>query len=205
MATNIDNATGFTVRKFKPGGINRYFIPATDETAVFLGDAVKSAGGGDAVEGVSTVTQATASGSPGDGNAAAIRGVVVGFDMISGMTASTLNIYGRYRPADTAMYVLVCDDPDAEFEIQCDDVGATLAAADLQLNADIVIGSGNTTTGMSGMELDTSSKGTTAAVQLKIIKLVPRAGNNQAVANQRVIVKIDNHELSHGTGTVGVS
>lgn len=206
---NVDAPRGFKLRADLMGyqpQIRTYYIPSGDGTAVFVGDAVKTPSSASAdARGYPYVAQATASGSPGDGNAAAIRGVVVGVDQVRGMTSSTINLYRTHRPASTAMYVFVVDDPNAIFEIQADDVGATLAAADIGLNADIVVGSGDATTGMSGMELDTSSKGTTAGVQLKILGLVDAPDNELGVANQNVIVKINNHELAAGTGTAGVS
>src|SRR3990167_8022560 len=93
--------------------IKRYFIPSTDSTAVFVGDLVKLAGSADSY-GVATVAQCAA-GNP-------TLGVVVGVDQVKGVTTTNLNLYRTHRPASTAMYVWVCDDPAAVYEIQCDDV-----------------------------------------------------------------------------------
>ena len=103
------------------------------------------------------------------------------------------------------MYVLVRPANHQDiYRIQADDVSATLAAADIGLNADLVVGSGDTTTGMSAMELDTDSKATTATLQLKIVGFVDRPDNESGVANQDVLVRLNNIELSGGTGTAGV-
>lgn len=91
----------------------------------------------------------------------------------------------------------VLDDPSQMFIIQND---GTSAATDYGLNADVVVGTGNTTTGLSAMELDTSTIATTAALNLKIIGLwdVP---NNAVGANAVVVVKINEHSY----GSAGVA
>jgi hypothetical protein len=59
--------------------IRMYFVPSSDGTAIFLGDAVKSGGSADSVTGCPTVAQAAA----GD----TIRGVVVGVNPIKGVAS----------------------------------------------------------------------------------------------------------------------
>lgn len=162
---------------------NRYFIPATDGTAVFIGDAVKLAGSAD-TDGVPTVAQAAA----GD----TIVGVVVGFEV------DPDNLTRKHRAASTARYALVVDDPQVIFEIQEDSVGGALAAEDIGNNADIVVGTGNSATGLSGMELDSSTKVTTTA-QLRILRVVPRE-NNAIGANAKIEVLINEHQFKATTG-----
>ena len=91
----------------------------------------------------------------------------------------------------------VLDDPSQMFIIQNDGTSAT---TDYGLNADVVVGTGNTTTGLSAIELDTSTIATTAALNLKIIGLwdVP---NNAVGANAVVVVKINEHSY----GSAGVA
>jgi len=92
----------------------------------------------------------------------------------------------------------VLDDPSQMFVIQHD---GDSAATDYGLNADIVVGSGSTTTGVSANVLDTSSIATTAALNLKIIGLwdVP---NNAVGTNAVVVVKINEH-LYGSAGVAG--
>lgn len=175
--------------------IHEYFIPSSDSTAVFVGDAVKYAGSSDASGVAASVAQAAASD--------ALLGVVLDVDQIKGVAISSQNLSRKHRPASTAMYVRVCDDPNALYEIQDDSVGGALAAGDVGLNADIIVGSGSTTTGLSAMELDTSTKATTATLPLKIIGLMPRL-DNEVAANAKVLVKINNHQHGSHTGTAGV-
>ena len=92
----------------------------------------------------------------------------------------------------------VMDDPNQLFIIQND---GTSAAANYGKNADVVVGTGSTTTGVSAMELDTSSIANTAALNLKIVGLwdVP---NNAVGANAVVVVKINEH-LYGSAGVAG--
>lgn len=92
----------------------------------------------------------------------------------------------------------VIDDPSQLFIIQNDE---TSAVTDYGKNADIVVGTGNTTTGMSANELDTSTIATTAALNLKIIGLwnVP---NNSVGEFAVVVVKINEH-LYGSAGVAG--
>jgi len=91
----------------------------------------------------------------------------------------------------------VMDDPNQLFIIQND---GTSAAANYGKNADVVVGTGSTTTGVSAMELDTSTIANTAALNLKIVGLwdVP---NNAVGEFAVVVVKINEHLY----GSVGVA
>lgn len=92
----------------------------------------------------------------------------------------------------------VIDDPNQLFIIQND---GTSTAADYGKNADIVVGTGSTTTGVSANELDTSSIATTAALNLKIVGLWDVPGNAVG-ANAVVVVKINEH-LYGSAGVAG--
>lgn len=170
--------------------VETFFVPATDATRLDIGDPVTPAGSADA-NGVATVTQAAAAGV----GTSLIQGVVVGF------VPSSADETPAYRPASTAMYVLVNTDPNQVFEIQEDAVGGALAAADVGLNADIVVGAENTSYNLSGVQLDTSTKATTATLPLKILGFVQRP-NNEIGANAKVLVKINTH--ANGNAVAGV-
>ena len=68
----------------------------------------------------------------------------------------------------------------------------TSVAANYGKNADIVVGTGSTTTGVSANELNTGTIATTAALNLKIVGLwdVP---NNAIGEFAVVVVKINEH------------
>ena len=172
------------------GKVNTYYVPATDSTAIFKGDAVKSAGSADATGKFPSVAQATAG--------AAIRGVVVGFgdNPYTMIHPDTPNV--DYRAASTAMYVFVVDDPFIIFEIQEDSVGAALAVTEVGLSTNIVVGSGSTSTGKSAMELDSSDTGTDTTGQCKILRVVDRE-DNALGDNCKWEVTIIEHEMLSAT------
>lgn len=168
------------------GQANVYYIPSTDSTAMFIGDAVKSAGAADATGKFPTVAQVTA----GD----AARGVIIGFGTDPNIMINPDSPNAKYRLASTAMYCLVVDDPNVVFE--CQD-SSTPTAADVGLSADIVVGSGNTTTGKSGMEI--SGTKAAGAATLKLLRLVNRE-DNELGANANWEVLIAEHEMKLATG-----
>lgn len=183
------------------GGIAMH-IASGDSTALFVGDPVVTSGtsntaevkvvGGTFAPGtLQTVTKATA----GAGNL--IDGVIVGF-------LPTDRDSGTYSPASTEGVAIVETDPFVIYEIQEDGAGATIAATDIGLNADLVFThSGSTVYGTSGAELDISSKATTANLQLKIMGLVNR-GDNELAANAKVLVSINQHRFKDSAGVAGV-
>jgi hypothetical protein len=92
----------------------------------------------------------------------------------------------------------VIDDPSQLFTIQADE---DIVQADIGKNADVVGTGGSTTTGVSTMELDSSTIANTAALNLKIVGLYNVPGNelgNFAV----VVVKINEH-LYGSAGVAG--
>lgn len=188
---NTDAAFGFRPvnRSGSPynGATRRVAFASGDSTATFIGDAVKIAGSGqsDNEGSYPTVAQAAA-GDP-------VLGVVVSFE-----ADPATSLEDQYRKASTSRYAHIVMAEDAYFEVQADDAGSTLAAADIGLNADFVVGSGSTTTGMSAMELDTSTKATTATLDLQIVEIVPRADNEVGAANQKVIVRFNDWQQKAG-------
>lgn len=92
----------------------------------------------------------------------------------------------------------VLDDPNQLFIIQND---GTSAVTNYGKNADVVMGTGSTTTGLSGMELSTSTIANTAALNLKIVGLwdVP----NNAVGEFAVVVVKINEHLYGSAGVAG--
>lgn len=173
------------------GSVNEYFVPASDSTALFVGDPVIIAGGADAGLTAATVTRATA------GATNRITGVVVGFRPSDSIIAN------GYRLASTAAYVMVADDPDLLFEIQDDSVGGALAAADIGLNADLVAGTGSAVTKRSGFMLDTSTKATGATLQVRIEGLMPRV-DVEVGTTAKVLVRINLPTQTGAAGSTGI-
>jgi hypothetical protein len=171
------------------GAFRAYFVPATDATALFVGDPVIKTGtantanvsapgaGSFQIGALPAITRATA------GTANRITGVIVGF---AGDANAPLN-----RPASTERIVYVCDDPDMLFEIQS---SGALAATDVGLNSVITFAvAGSAFTGKSGAQLDQAVLATTAAHQISIVELVNREDNFPTLTASKVLVRINNH------------
>jgi len=148
-----------------------FYVPATDPTALYIGDPVVKDGSADAA-GVPGCKRAAATG--------AATGVVQGF-----VPDGTVNMVG-YRAGSTAAYVLVNTDPDTLYEIQSDLV---LTQADIGLNADFVLVAGDAYTKRSKVTLG-GTPAVTATFPLKIMGLSLRPGNGFGIY-QKVAVKLN--------------
>lgn len=93
----------------------------------------------------------------------------------------------------------VIDDPNQLFTIQADE---DVVQADLGKNADVTVGTGNTVTGVSAMELDSSTVAKTAALNLKIVGFYNVPANEVGENNVVVVVKINEH-LYGSAGVAG--
>jgi len=188
---NVNAATGFSPVCYRSGApyngaVNTYYVPASDGTALYVGDPVIIAGSADS-RGIPTITRATA------GSGAYTSGVVVGF------APDPDNLTLTYRPASTARYVLVADDPNLLFAIQEDSAGGALAATNVGQNADFVAGAGSTTTGLSGFQLDSSTANTTNTLQCRIERLLNQE-DNEIGTNAKWLVSFNLHQSRNLTG-----
>jgi hypothetical protein len=193
---NIDAAFGLRpIAKVgsAPGGTTgttKYSIADNQSTAIFTGDPVKYKSDG-------TVEVATA----GDASC----GVFMGCFYTDPTTSKPT--YKNYFPASLSpgdAIAFVADDPDQLFIAQQDSDSSNIVAADLNLNADLVFGSGSTSTGISGVEIDSSSKNTTATLQVRLVDFYDIPSNDATANNSVLVVKINNHQLGSHTGTAGV-
>ncbi len=187
------------------GAVTPYYIPASYGTALFIGDPVIKTGTSNTAEvnvpgggkfNIGTmpeVNKATA----GDGNR--ITGAIVGF------AALPADLSKNYNAASTERVAFVADDPDLVFEIQAD---GAIPAASIGLNAVLIYThSGNTSTGLSGVELDTTSDAPAADAsnQLLIMRAVNRDDNDTTLTHAKVEVMINQHTENQGTvGTLGL-
>jgi len=186
---NIDAPFGLRPVRYRDGApyngaCNRYYIAAGEAYNLFIGDPVALSGTGDAF-GVPGVVRATAGAgsSAGDGPI----GAVIGFENLT-----SDNLSRSYRPSGTAGYLLVADSPNLLYAIQEDSDTSTLAVTDIGLNANFIIGTGNTYTGTSAVELDSNTAAVTATLDLRILRLLERPGN-EIGANAEWLVAINNH------------
>lgn len=174
------------------GAANIYYVPASDSTAIYIGGLVKPGGTADA-DGVMSVTGNVATGN-------AVVGVVVGVDPALGAGAN-----GRdstvYRVASTARYVYVVDDPNVVFEVQEDAGGGALAVTAVGNTADLTgFTSGDTSTGYSAIEVDTSTATASGdgTEDVLIVGFARRPDNEVGSANAKVLVRLNNHFFVDG-------
>jgi hypothetical protein len=158
------------------GQVRQYYVPSTDNTALFRGDPVVIVGDsndneilGNPPGSLSEVTIATGGDTPGTGTF--VTGVMWGAVPV---TADST----RYRVASTERVIYVVDDPDVIFEIQ-DDGSAALTADSVGLNAVLLTGTGSTVTGLSGWTMDANADAPAADAsnQLLILGLAKKQNN----------------------------
>ena len=155
------------------GAFSEYYVPSTYATALGVGDPVIITGTSN-----TTAYKGNAPGTLPEINKAGaaggtyISGVIVGFNLLPDDLTKT------YNAASTERIVYVADDPDLVFEIQEDSDAGALAATDVGLNADMIFThSVSTTSGKSGVELDSSTAADTNTLKLKIRRLINRVDN----------------------------
>jgi hypothetical protein len=185
---NADKPSGCRVvgskSGYHEGQLTRMAILAADGTATFVNDIVKLSGTSDA-NGVPSIAQAAAGDTP--------VGIIVSFEV----DGSNLEL--KHREASTLRYALVNTDPNVLFEIQEDSVGNSMPITDVGSNADVIVGTGSSISGLSAMELDSTTAATTATLVVAIESLVQREDN--AIGNQaKWLCSFNVHQY----GSVGV-
>lgn len=185
---NVDSPFGFKPVRFLSGApyngaFNLYSTATGDATAIFIGDPVILSGTSQTIDGAvySDVDQA----ATGD----VVTGVVIG--VLPQTESST-----TYRAASTQRLLMVADDPNLLFEIQEVSGGTALTANDIGLNANFVVGSGSTTTGMSGVELNNSGEATTNTLDVHIWGFANRP-DNEVGEHAKWLVRLNRHQLAN--------
>lgn len=180
------------------GAANMYYIPAADTNQYNVGDAVKSAAGGDA-NGISQIAKIT------NGTDTA-RGVIIGCLVANpnnpSLVGTTLDLTVQNIPATKTKdyYVLVVDDPQVLFELQ-DDGLAALTAAACNKNASYTVTNPTAPQQNSATVLSTASVAVTQGLSLKIMGLAQKPNNSIGV-NATWLVKLNQHELQGNTAGV---
>ena len=204
---NVSRVNGFRPVKSGTGApyngqANLYFLPAADSTVVMVGDLVQLHGTA-SPEGYPTVTRMS------NGATSVCVGVVVGFlpenikpGSIAGGRTPNLDT-PVYRVASTDRYVLVADDPGIIMEAQEDAVGGALAITNVGQNVGVDLTAGNTSTGTSGMSVDSSTAATTSTHPLRIAGFVNRPDNEVGNANAKVHVGFNTHQYK-SVGNTGI-
>ncbi len=175
-------------------GMTRMYL-FDDSNACYIGDPVKL--GGSAGAAGLFVNGVNCEGMPNATVAAAtdtLLGVVVAFLPLQ----SDPTIVHK-QATTTDRIGLVVDAPDVIFEVQEDSVGNDVAVTQVGNNFDIAYTAGNTTTGVSAMELDSSDNTGTSTATLRLLRLVSRA-DNALGTNAKWHVVINEHCFKSTTG-----
>lgn len=165
-------------------------IASSYNTAIFFGDAVVP------VTGAATgyIARATA-------GTVALAGIFQGCRYYSSSRQQI--VFSRYWPGSDAtgdVDAYIVDDPNARFRVQSDATGITFAK--VGQNAQLIAGAGNTSTGVSGMTLN-STTATTATFPFIITGLVtdpPGTNGTDSGAFNVVEVQFNNQIFRQLTG-----
>ena len=172
------------------GQIRKYYVPADNATAIFIGDIVVAASTSDAqaVYPQDVLYPEAAVGAA----TSKVLGVCVGIEPLY----SDLSI--NYRKASTAMYIYVDVDPNTIYSVQGDSGAWTVA--DVMCNATITATAGDTATGRSKMVITAP---TADAAKGTLIVGVDPDPNNVVGVYWKMLVRLSLHQF--GTAIVGIS
>lgn len=179
---------------YNSDGDTQYKIASGTATAIFQGDTVTFGVSG----GVSTgfIVKHT----PGAAN---ILGVFIGCNYTD--PTSKKPVWRNYYPGGIAaddIVAFVVDDPNAQFLVQASGVAGNAAIGQ---NADLVqTVAGNTTSGVSGLELNTGSLAAASALNVKVVGVTTDPSNSDLTAAYADLIVIINEHLYRGP-TAGVS
>jgi hypothetical protein len=157
-----------------------YSILAANTNPFFFGDFVTLVGGGTAAaadaNGIPAITLATAGGG-GIGAIVGIGTTPFGGPYVN--PANQGNLASRPSGAQPInYYALVSDDPNIIYEVQEGGAGTNLTNAATSRNANIVYAAPATGVFVSGTQINNATVNTTATLDLKLLRLAPRADNH---------------------------
>jgi len=188
---NVDAAFGFrpiqTHGSTWTGNAVSCVLATSNAVATFVGDIVRLEGGEDTTDGISRPTIDQIAATEVD-----IYGVIVGFE------PNYADLTAKHRTASTRRVARVVEAlPGVIFEAQLDEAWT---AGDVGLNADVVVGTGDTTTGRSAMEIDNPATG---AAQLKVINVSKVVGQTLDTSAAGTIAHVLMNETIYGAGVDG--
>lgn len=169
------------------GKLREVAFLAGDAVACFIGDFVKLTGTGTADGLKPVVAQAAASNT--------LVGVLV--SLVPDFTDEG-SLTTNHRLASTARTGMVLFGSDVLYVMQEDSVGGALAVTDIARNAEIIVAAGDTISGISAMEIDSSTV-VDATAQLRLRRIDASLDNALGV-NAKWIVNINENQDDHGAG-----
>jgi hypothetical protein len=172
------------------GQVRKFYVPADNGTAIFIGDIVVAATTSDvqilypqdAYQAEAAVAATTSK----------VLGVCVGVEpLYSDLTVN-------YRKASTAMYIYVDTDPNTIYSVQGD--ATVWTVADVMCNATITATAGSIATGRSAMVITAP---TADAAKGTLILNIDPDPQNEVGAYMKFLVKLNLHQF--GTAIIGIS
>lgn len=179
---------------YNSDGDTQYRIASGTVTAIFQGDTVTFSANAGASTGY--IVKHT----PGNPN---ILGVFIGCQYTD--PTSKKPVWRNYYPGGIAaddIVAFVVDDPNALFLVQASGVAGNVAIGQ---NANLVqTAAGNTTTGVSGLELNTGTLAAASDLNVKVVGVTTDPSNSDLTAAYADLIVIINEHL-YRSPTVGVS
>lgn len=214
-STNVNRPNGFRASRYLDGspfnGQNElYGFSASKNENAFMGDVV-------IIDSTNRSTALTDRYAPGilfldpatsGVTTTPIRGVIAGFVPEPDFNhTATASLGLKYRVASTARYAWVVQDYGVVFEVQEDGNFYTTAASNgLNKTMDLAYTAGNTSTGVSGTQLDSSDAQTAAARPFRALRYTQRVDNfgfsaSDTLSYAKVDVLIANSDLAQAVAT----
>ena len=172
------------------GAIRQIPIDSAYNTAIYNGDLVRVAAGGEIEKSTVTVNATAAAANN-------TVGVFVGCQYVN---AQGQTVQAQYYPGNAAAssaVAFVVDDPMAAFKVAVtlsNGAMSTVNQSAVGANFSVRQGSGSTTTGDSGVSVyATNGEGNAAALPVRVIAVVPDTATS-ATTFAEVIVKFNNHQ-----------
>ena len=179
---------------YNSDGNTQYRIASGTTNAIFEGDTVTFEAAGGASTGY--IIKAT----PGAAN---ILGVFLGCQYTDPTTKKST--WKNYYPGGVAasdIVAFIVDDPYAQFLVQASGIAGNTCIGQ---NADLVqTVAGNTTTGVSGLELSTGTLGAASALNVKVIGVSADPSNSDLTAAYADLIVMINEHL-YKAPTAGVA
>lgn len=177
------------------GAIREIKMTTNSATGIFTGDLV-SVTSGEPAAATATPTTTRSANTP--------VGVCVGVRYTDVTTKQ--EYHTQYFPAGgittghTNVYIKVCEDPDVVFMVQAD---GAMDRGDIGLNAALKnFSAGSTTTGLSGVQIDSATEALTATLAVRIVDVVEsgQSTSGDAYTDMLVVFNQGVHALRNSTG-----
>jgi len=165
-------------------------IQSTYTTALFSGDPVEPNAAGYIIQGTGSAT---------------IAGIFVGCKYLS--TSQKRTVWSNYWPGSDNtgnVEAYIINDPNAQWVASGDSSTSLWVQAAINANVGYAIGTGNTSTGISGAYLDSTTINTTSTLPFRILGYVidpPGANGTDTGAYRKCIVAFNSVATKQLTGT----